>query len=267
MNGLLKDTLAELFDKKTVYLFLAITLIAIVITIFSGSFEMTINGAEQGVGLDELGVDVGNPLLIGVKALMSLLTFLAVLLTAGILPNMFIKGRADYFLAKPISRSSLLLKKFFSVWIVYGLLISLCGLACYLVGALVHSLFSNMIFMLMGVVFIELFIWLSISFFAGILTGKTVSAITFVFLVWVSQFILSQLHSSQVLFEQFGYKMLSKFIDYLYYILPKTTELSSLAEKTVSATASLNSYILYSSVGFGVIMLYFTLLLFKRKNY
>lgn len=267
MNGFFKDTLAELFDKKTVYLFFVITFIAIIITVFSGSFEMTINGSEQGVGLDELGVEVGRPLLIGVKALMSLLTFLAVLLTAGILPNMFVKGRADYFLSKPISRNALLVKKFLSVWIVYGLLISLCGLACYLVGALVYSIFSNMIFMLIGVALIELFIWLSISFFVGILTGKTVSAMTFIFLMWVSQFILSQLHSSQVLFEQFGYKMLGKIVDYIYYILPKITELSSLAEKVVYATASLNSYIVYSSIGFGVSMLFFTLILFKRKSY
>ncbi len=266
MNGLFKDTLAELFDKKTVYLFFVITFLSILMTLFSGSFEMTINGVDQGLGIDELGIDVDTPLLKGIASLMSLLTFLAVMLSAGIIPNMFIKGRADYFLAKPLSRSSLLLKKFLSVWVVYGLLITLCGFSCYLVGALVHSVFNNLIFLLIGAVFVKLFIWLSISFFVGIFTGKTVSTIMFLFLTWMIQSGLSMLYSTQMV-AGFGYEAFGKFLDYCYYLLPKMSEMSTLVDKVAFLSGSFNSYILYSTVGFAFAMLYFTLALFKRKNY
>ncbi len=266
MNGLFKDTLAELFDKKTVYLFFVITFIAILITAFSGSFEMSINGNPQGMGLDELGVDVDKPLLMGIKFLMSLLTFLAVMLSAGILPNMFIKGRSDYFLSKPISRASLLFKKFLSVWIIYGILVTGCGLLCYLSGALVHSLFNNYIFILIGLVFLELFIWLSISFFIGIFTGKTVTVIMVLFITWLSQLGVSMLYSSQVI-AGIGYETVGEIVDYIYYVFPKISEMSSLAEGAISNSALLSSYVLYSSVGFGIVMLFFTQILFKRKDY
>ncbi len=266
MNGLFKDTLAELFDKKAVYIFLVLTAFAVVITIFSGSFNMSINGSSKEMGLEEMGVEVGTPLLLGVSTLMALLTFLAVMLSAGILPTMFIKGRADYFLSKPISRTSLLLKKFLSVWIIYGLLVSTCGFICYLTGALVHSVFSNTIFIIIGYVFIELFLWLTFSFFIGILTGKTVSVIMSLFLLWATQMGLFMLFSSQIV-AQIGYETLGKTLDYLYYLFPKMSELSSLLEGVIRETTSLNSYILYSSVGFSLSILFFTLVLFKRKNY
>lgn len=267
MNGLFKDTLAELLDKKTVYLFAIITFLAIVLTFFTGDIGMTIDGSGQEIGLEELGIEIDKPLLQGSKGLMSLLLFLTILMTAGILPNMFIKGRADYFLSKPLSRSSLILKKFFSIWIVYGALISICGLLCYVTGAVVHSIFNNMIFMIIGFTLIELFIWLTISFFVGITSGKTVSVITSVFLLWLFQYLLSWLHSSQLILEQFGYKAVSKVIDYFYYFIPKLSELSELVENAITQPSLLNSYIVYSSVGFGAGLLFLTIYLFKRKNY
>lgn len=267
MNGLFKDTLAELFEKKTVYMFFVITIIAMVLTVSSSNLSLSINGSEQAIGIDELGFNADTSLLNAVQALMSFLTFLAVMLSAGILPNMFIKGRADYFLSKPLSRNSLLLKKLCSIWIVYGLLISICGLVCYLTGALVYSLFNKMIFMLIGFALIEFFIWLSISIAVGIITGKAVTTIMILFVTWFVQKALSLLHDSQAIIEQFGYKTLGKAIDYLYYIFPKMSELSTLADNMVSHSASLNSYILYSSVGFALCMVYFTMYLFGRKNY
>jgi len=266
MNGLFKDTLAELFDKKTVYLFFVITIISIVTTLLSGSFELIVNGAEKGVGLEDMGVDVDKPLLLGIQYLMSLLTFLAVMFSAGIIPNMFIKGRSDYYLSKPLSRASLLLKKFISVWVVYGVLVTGCGFLCYLSGAAVHSLFNYNIFMLIALVFIELFVWLSISFFIGIFTSKTVSVIMFLFMTWILQTGLLGLYSSQAI-AGFGYEILGKIVDYLYFLLPKITEMSALANSAITDLAVLNSYVIYSTIGFGVVMLYITIQLFKRKNY
>ena len=267
MNGLFKDTFAELFDKKTVYIFFIITIISMIFTIYSSGVSLTINGSGQNVGLEEMGFNLVTSFLHASKALMSFLIFLAVMLSSGLIPNMFIKGRADYFLSKPLSRKALLLKKFLSIWLVYGLLVVTCGTLFYVTGALVYSAYSSTIFILLGFAMLEMFVWLSMSLLFGIITGKSVSTIMFMFVVWIAQYFLSYAHSSQMIFEQFNLKTVGKIADYLYYALPKITELSSLVDGLISQATSLNSYVFYSTVGFSLIMVYFALTLFSRKNY
>ena len=267
MNGLFKDTISELFDKKTVYFFFGITLISMIATIYSSNISLSINGSGQGAGLEDIGFNPTTSFLHASKSLMSFLIFLSIIISAGLIPNMFIKGRADYFLAQPLSRKSLLLKKFISIWVVYGLLVVVCGILFYLTGALVYSTFSNTIFLLIGFAMLEMFIWLSMSLLFGIITGKSVSTIMMMFMVWVAQYFLSYAHSSQFIFEQFNQKTLGKFFDYLYYALPKITELSDLVDSLISHSGSLNSYIFYSTVGVSALLVYFALTLFSRKNY
>ena len=80
----------------------------------------------QGVDVGEMNEIMGDPILSGLNMFMYVSVFLVVMATAGLIPSMLIKGRAEYYLSKPISRVSLLLNKIAAIMIVYGALMTLC---------------------------------------------------------------------------------------------------------------------------------------------
>lgn len=269
MNGLIKDTISELFDRKVIFIYLVITLIAIVITLFSGNVEFNMQsfGSSDTVELEDLGFNVDLGLIKSVNFLLYIFLFLSVMLTAGIIPSMFIKGRADYYLSKPLSRNSLLLKKFFSVLIIYGSLFLGCGLLVYLSGALVHSVFNYNIFLLLALTFGAFFIWLCFSFFFGIITGKAVSTIVYLSIVWFVQFLLSIFHANKAIADFINAEVLIKILEITYYIFPKTGDYYDLTGDIVSGK-SIETYMVgYSTLIIAVFILFMTLLIFKKKNY
>jgi ABC-type transport system involved in multi-copper enzyme maturation permease subunit len=263
MRGITRDCVVEMFDRKTVYLFIAVTFIAVVLAFLSPKMEVEFYSTGN-VDMGSMGDFLTNPVTKALSTYLMFMVFLAVMASAGLVPSMLARGRADFYLSKPISRTSLLLNKLFSIWLVYGGTVVLCGLLIYAALALTHGFFDWKIFYIFILVLVNLFIWLSITTTAGIVTGSTAMSVMSAFLVWVAQVILHWHEQIKGFLES---KPVGYIVDGLYYILPKTSEVSAIADACAFGKPIESWMPLYSSLIFSTTLVALGVVIFKRKNY
>jgi ABC-type transport system involved in multi-copper enzyme maturation permease subunit len=263
MRGITRDCLVEMLDRKLVYVFGIVTLLTNLVVLYSGSVEINMGtGGDMGVG--EINDAMGNPIMRGFSGYLSFLVFLAVLGTAGLVPSMLIRGRADYFLSKPISRSSFLLNKLFGIWIVYGATIFVCGVITYLTIIAIHGGFNWAVLYFLVFPLISLFIWLSITVFAGLTFGSQAISLMVAFSVWVLHTLVSGIRAFD---EILGSKVFSYVVNVLYYVFPKNAEFSDMSMRLLDGRAVQSWMPLWSSLLFAVVLVYITLTVFKRRSY
>lgn len=263
MRGITRDGVVEMFDRKTVYLFAAVTLIAMVIALLAPKADMEFR-VTGNVDMGSLGDFLRNPVTKALSVFLSFMVFLAVLATAGLVPNMLVRGRADFFLSKPLSRTALLLHKMLGIWLVYGATIVLGGIVVYVALFLVHGFFDWMVLYLFAFNLISFFIWLSITVTAGIVSGSNAISIMSAFLFWVGQAIL-RLHEQINNFLDI--KPVEYVVDALYYIVPKTGEIGELTDALALGRPVESWMPLYSSLVFSVAFVTLAVVVFKRKSY
>lgn len=263
MRGMTRDCVVEMFDRKTIYLFAAVTFIAVVIALLSPKMEVEFH-ATGNVDMGSVGDFLTNPVTKVLSTFLKFMVFLAVMASAGLVPNMLAKGRADFYLSKPISRTSLFLNKLFGIWLVYGGTIVLGGILTYAALVSAHGFFDWKILYVFALGLVSLFIWLSITTTAGIVSGSTVMSIMSAFLVWVAQVIL---YWHEQIRQFLGSKPVGYVVDGLYYIFPKTGEVSTIANACAFGKPVESWMPLYSSLIFSVALVTLAVIIFKRKNY
>lgn len=263
MRGITRDCVVEMFDRRTIYLFVGVTLIALVIIVLTPKMEIEFH-ATGNIDVGPMTDLLRNPVTKVLGAFLSFMVFLAVLATAGLVPNMLIKGRADFFLSKPISRTSLLLSKMFSIWVVYGGTIVLCGVTTYAVAVWVHGFFDWKVLYLFVLNLASFFVWLSITITAGIVSGSNAISIMSAFLFWVAQAIL-RFHEQIKGF--LASKPVGYIIDALYYVVPKTGEIGDLTDALALGKPVESWMPLSSSLMFSVALICLAAVIFKRKDY
>jgi hypothetical protein len=111
---------------------------------------------------------------------------------------------------------------------------------------------------------VSLFIWLSITTTVGIVTGSTAMSIMSAFLVWVAQAIFVWHEHIKGVLES---KPVGYVVDSLYYILPKTGEVSAITNACALGKPVESWMPLYSSLIFSVALVILAVVVFKRKNY
>ncbi len=261
MRGILTDCIAEMVDRKVLWIYAVVTGIGILSVVVSRSIELQFQ--TEGMDLQQMNEMLGNPLMKGYNSFMYFLVFLSVLATAGLVPNMLARGRADFYLSKPLSRKALLLNKVFAVWVVYGAIMVFVMLIEFVAGGLVYGMYDSGIVYIILTNLLAFFIWLSVTAFAGVVSGSSAMSMMAAFLVWVLQKILAFHNGIKELIDA---PIVEKIIDGLYYIVPKTGEISDLADSLVGGN-SVDWMPLYSSLAFAAVLLYVTIYLFNRKDY
>ncbi len=263
MRGLIHDTFIEMIDRKIIWMYAVVTLIALVIILSASSFSsnLEINGQMQNNPFEDL---IDTAAVKGIGSHIGFMIFLAIFATAGLLPNMLIRGRAEYYLSKPLSRTSLYLNKYLSIWIVYGGMTIVCGLTSYLALYLFHGFSSTTVFYLFAFSLVEFIVWLSITLFAGIVFGSTALSMMTAFLVYILQTILKYYGTFNEIVDS---KIMENISVGLYYIFPKMDEMSDIAE-----TLALGNHVddwmpLWSTLLFSVVVIWATIFIFNRKDY
>ncbi len=264
MKGITRDTVVEMFDRKMIWLFLIVTVLAVLITLASGGLRVSIEEQSSQQGMAALGGIKAAILAPVTIAYMWILSFLGILGTAGLFPRMLERGRAEYYLSKPISRSSLYFNKMFGIFIAYFGVISLSLIVVYATLTLVHGSFSLRLLLTTvvtgGIVF---FIYLSIAICAGIIAGSHAIAIMTVFIIGVAQWVLSL----QIIKQLVGSSFLSGIRDGFYYVLPKTGEILDLG-RNFALERPIQSWMpLWSSLLFSLVVVLVTIWIFNRNNY
>lgn len=239
-----------------------VTALAVLSIFFLSSAEIRIN--LQNITMEQLTDFIGNPLLLFINYFSTLMIFLSVVAAADQIPSMLQKGRADFYLSKPLSRANLVLYKTCGTLVSYGGLILFCCL--FLTAAIFikfHFIEWNVvnIFLLQIIAF---FIWLSIITFTGILFGSTNLSIMIVFIVWLFQFGLSW---TKILDLASDAPAVLQVLKFLYFISPKTSEISNIAYKLALNKPVISWYPLTSSIVFSIVLFSFSIVVLKSKDY
>jgi len=263
VRGLTRDTIAELVDRKILWLFAVVTAIMLLVVYGSGNMRASLMGPG---GIENIDTSMLSAPLVAraLDGVLSFLVFLIVMASTGLLPRMLEKGRADFYLSKPNTRTRVLLGKLAAVWMVYGALMMICGLLVYGLVAIIHQTFSLGALYMFGIYLLVFFIWLAIVALAGVLFNSTVLAIMTAFVVWVAQTILSA-HDKIGAFVDSAFA--ARLIDTLYYVFPKHGEIGGMAVSIASGMPVESWMPLWSSLLFGLAMLFLTVVIFNRRNY
>lgn len=262
MRGMTRDSLAELFDRKILWVFAVLTVFAMLGAAASRSLNVRLK--TSGADWQTVKGEVMLTAMKSLDAFVALLVFLAVMASASAVPHMLEKGRADYFLSKPISRKSLLLSKISSTWVVYSAVVVLAGLLVFGTISLIHELFDLRVFWLLCTAAVSLLVWFSITFAAGIFSGSTAMAIIAAFMTWIAQTVLAGREGLKMFFSS---DIADAIVDGLYYIFPKMSELSDLGLALALGEFVDNWLPLWSSLLFGVGVMTVALVYFVRKDY
>jgi ABC-type transport system involved in multi-copper enzyme maturation permease subunit len=265
MKGITRDTVVEMFDRKMIWLFLIITLLAVLITLASGGLRVSIEEQSSQQGMTALGGIKAAIIAPVTIAYMWILSLLGILGTAGLFPRMLERGRAEYYLSKPISRGSLYFNKMFGIFMAYFGVISLSLIVVYATLTLVHGSFSLRLLLTTiatgGVVF---YIYLTIAICAGIIAGSHAIAIMTAFIIGVAQWALS---GRQVIKQLVDSSLFSGILDGFYYIIPKTGEILDIGRDFALERPVQSWMPLWSSLLFSLVVILVTIWIFNRKNY
>jgi ABC-type transport system involved in multi-copper enzyme maturation permease subunit len=259
MRGLTLDTINEVVDRKIIWMFAVLVLLAVLVTLGVASSDIRIKMGEQGEGaLNPEKIPLGM-----FYAFMSILVFVSAMVSAASIPSMLGRGRCDFYLSKPISRRSLFLGKLLGLMTVYGALMIVSGIIIYLVIAIsLHGFNPGAGYIALSAL-LQLSVWLTIITWAGLFSGSTTVAIVTAFVVWIVQTILA---SRQLIEAMLNSPVMSTILNVAYWIVPKTSEMGSDGMALASGETVANWWSLPATLGFAVVTLMISIWMFNKKE-
>jgi len=275
LTAVITDTIRESLAKKLFLGFTALSLLTILIFIFA----LKIDVVEGALGLATIfGQSAGDTpfdlekfIFTAESAIASLLfaggIFISLFATASLFPSMQEKGTIDLLLSKPISRTGIIVAKFlgnlaivtFNVFfLIFGMWLVLSSkIGIWNIGFLVSGL----------TIIVSYAVLLTILAFVGILAQSTGLSIMITFLVAYAISPLLLLLQQPRILRFFTHQSSRVFIQILYYIFPKTTELGNITRLVVEGKEVASWMPLWSSLLFGAAVFGATVYLFYRKDY
>jgi len=195
----------------------------------------------------------------------SLGLLLAIFSSSSFIPVMLEKGNIDLLLSKPISRSQLLLGKYFGGILVVFLNITVLIAGIWLILLLKFSIASfSLLFAIITITF-SFAVLYSIIVFSGILSGNSILGMMLSYLIFL--IISPILASRNIWFQLFESDIVKKVISFFYYILPKTSEINSMTNTLVLNKPITDYQPVYSSFIFLVLMIALSIYIFEKKDY
>jgi len=265
MNGLWRDTLAEMVSRKMFVLFIIVTIVLFMGVWGTWEIRHDMPGQMGDQGLGEGTVNVVTSMVVeALSKVMSVFVFLAVLATVGLIPRSLERGRAEFLLSKPLSRSQIYTGKLVSIWLVYGLMMTACGVSVYLVAVIAHGGFNPAMAYLFLMALLQFAVWLSIIGLASVWLGSASWAMIIVFSLWVAQNLLSYHDQLKTFFTN---QVIVYTVETLYYLVPKTGQMSDLAVN-LAAGRPVESWLpLWSSLVIAGVLYYCAVWTFNKRDY
>lgn len=262
----LREAIArKLFIVLSGLSFLSLFLFALAMVAYTPS-------AEQGLPPDIIQkgwspiVFVAKSMSAGIASVIfSLGIFVSIFATANLLPNFLEKGTVDLFLSKPISRTQLILGRYFGsiaiitiniAFLVFGFWMIIGLKFDYWNHAILYSIFT------IAFAFASLY---SMIFFLGVVFKNSIGAMILAYIIYM---ILSPiLAQRETIFYFINNQTIKTIIDVLYYILPKTSEISgitlslTLGDNIQSAQPIITTFI------FTIIFIVSSAIVFNNKDF
>ena len=202
-----------------------------------------------------------------INPLTGLCLLLAIFSSASFVPNMMEKGTIDLLLSKPISRDQLLLGKFFG-----GILVVLVNILFLVIGTwlIVSIKFSywNFSFLYVSITITFAFAVLySIIVLSGVITKGSILGMMAAYFIFIllSPLLYAYFTEFRSVVEN---DVLKAFLDGLYYIVPKTSELTGVITANLAAGRGITEYQpIITSLIFIILIVGFSIFLFRKKDF
>lgn len=263
-------TLREAFARK-VFIFFAV--ISVIFLIGLAAISALINtdsileGMKFGEGNLMLGEVISRIQLLITSPLANLCLLLAIFSSASFIPIMLEKGNIDLLLSKPISRSQLLLGKYFGSILVVFINIAFLILGAWIIISLKFSYWNYNFLLVILVITFTFAVLYALVVLCGIIFRSSVPGMMFAYFIFLILspalfFVKQQLQTFS------GKDVLKAIVDILYYVLPKTSELmGSILTNVAQGKAIGNLQPVLSSFLFLILIMLFSDYLFKRKDF
>ncbi|MBI9073080.1 MAG: ABC transporter permease subunit [Melioribacteraceae bacterium] len=262
-------TLREAFSRKIFIMFSGVTLfiLAVAALIFSfvsvDDFQgmVNVNGSQLEI-FDKI-VEVLK--LVIVVPLFGIGIFLAIFSTSSFIPHMLEKGSIDLLLSKPVSRSQVILGKYFG-----GIAVVFINIAFLILGSwfLIGIKFGNwdpsFLLTIPTIVFAfaELY---SLLILIGIITQSSVLAMMLTYLIY---FIISPILSYRDnIFSFIESKTTEYILETLYYVLPKTQDLSTINSELAAGGSVPDWMPVILAFTFIILTIATSITIFSKKDY
>jgi ABC-2 type transport system permease protein len=189
---------------------------------------------------------------------------LSVFASAGMIPTLFEPGRIELILSKPVSRTHILLGRYLgnlivvaanivylvvSVWLIFGVK---TGVWTY------QFLFSTVLAVYVFAILLSIILFVSVMWDSPVLATLTTFAVMTIGTLVAQRALIDRLVASE---------SIRAALHAVYYALPKTWEIGSLARQLVLGHPIGNWMPLWSSALFGAVMLGASLFVFSRRDY
>ncbi|MFH1196047.1 MAG: ABC transporter permease subunit [bacterium] len=191
--------------------------------------------------------------------------FLSIFSVSNFVPRMLDKGTIDLFLSKPLSRQQLIWGKFFGGILVVLLNITYLIFGIWFLMGLKFAIWGFNYLMIIPVITFTFAVLYAMIVLLGIVMRSSILAMMLAYLIF---FVLSPLLSARESFYAFiNSKFWETVIDGVYYIIPKTAELSKNMEELTIGAGIHDYQPIISSALFMFLNLFLAIIIFNKKDY
>ncbi|MDA3862181.1 MAG: ABC transporter permease [Melioribacteraceae bacterium] len=191
--------------------------------------------------------------------------FISIFSVAGFIPSLLEKGNIDLILSKPVSRAQVVLGKFFGgtamvfinlfyaifmLWVLIGLKFSVWEPDFLLSSISITLAFASIY---------------SLIILIGILTKSSMFSLVVSYLIF---FVFSPILSSRdSIFSFVDNDLMKTIFELLYYIIPQTSDLSSITTSFAVGNPIENPATILTSIVYIILILYSSIFIFSKKDY
>lgn len=263
-------TVKEAMARKVFVFFAVISLLVVIFTaVILGVTDTSsiMGGFNNAKGLPEMGGIISKLEIVIISPLASLGLLLAIFASSSFIPIMLEKGNIDLLLSKPISRSQLLWGKYFGGLAVVFFNIALLIIGVWLSISIKFDYFGYTFLWGILVITFTFAVLYSLIVLFGVITKSSMFGMMIAYLIFL---ILSPLlkffHNDMpgLISSEFW----KNVINFIYYIIPKTSELMGNIINTLASGEEIVSYQpIWSSFIFLAVMMGISMYVFNKKDF
>lgn len=264
-------TIKEAMARKVFLFFAAISVLAILLTALLLSFfdtESIISVVGNQPGNNMILKNIVTTLEMMITAPLSgLCLLLAIFASSSFIPILLEKGTIDLFLSKPVSRAQLIFGKFLGGTIVVFVNIAFLVIGIWLIISIKFSYWDAAFLWSVLIITFTFAVLYSLMVLCGILTrGSMLGMMLAYFIFLILSPVMALLNNkADTLIKNDAVRNIVKGI---YYFIPKTSELMG---KTITDLATgmgiAELQPLISSFLFLILMMYLSIILFRKKDF
>lgn len=264
-------TIREAFARKVFIFFLIISAVFILllglILMLADAESISLFFSQSGNQALELSEVVMALQFMFITPLAGICLLLSIFSSSSFIPVMLEKGNIDLLLSKPVSRAHLLLGKYFGGLLVVFLNISFLIIGIWLIVSLKFGYFNfNLLWIILTISFTFAVLYSIIVLF-GVITRSSVLGMmaAYLILIVLSPLLLGLKNNMETLIKS---EFLKGFIDFFYYVIPKTSELMGTISISLAGGNRIENFQpVISSFLFLILMIMLSLIVFRRKDF